>query len=667
MAALSEVGAVISPVPGSQDAAQTGAPGEPGETRSIQNPAVPLTSARALEYIGGAGTNSAGVDVTPETAVGVSAILAAVNILSRTIAGLPATVVHTVGRDKIKLDDHPAAVLLDRDPNDEMTAQIFREVLLNNLQLYGDAFALIERDKFTGDPLELIPLPSASTRLERSNGLVRVISRMSDGVEIAIRATDVLYIPGFTMTGLDGRSAITLAPDVVGISIGAQNYAGGFYANGQTLAGVLEFPGSIGEDDDVQRIRKSWQDLHAGERNAYKVAILEQGMKFQTIAVSPEQGQLLQTRKFQVDEIARLMGVPPHLLFSMERATFSNIEEMGASFLRYWLTPWILRLEQEANRKLLSEREKRSHKVKLNVNALLRGDSKGRAAYYKEMKNSSAITTNEIRAFEDLPPVEGGDEIFVPLNMTTLDKAIAIDPDPQPTPETAPTDPAIEPDAQADPVEPNDQADQVEPVDEQNAQAAENIVEGAKLNGAQITSAVGLVEGVVNGTLPDVVALELLIALGIEKDKATGIINAAKNFEAEDPDPNAPDSSGGGTGGTEFDATRSRWIVDSVRRLVNSEIPSLESRARKYLQHKGGADLPAFRADLVRYYDKFETRAAEILSGPLGDTDGQLLAARISRRSLEALKSAPTAATVIEQINNWKKTKIGEIVAEVIE
>ena len=184
--------------------------------------------------------------------------------------------------------------------------------------------------------------------------------------------------PGLGFDGLVGYSPIAMAKNAIGLSIATEEYGARFFANGATPGGILEFPGTV---KNPESIRESWNKGFSGN-NAHKVAILEEGMKYTPISISPEQAQFLETRKFQIDEIARIFRVPPHMVGDLEKSSFSNIEQQSLEFVKYTLEPWIIRWEQSLNRALLSETEKSDYFVKFNVDGLLRGDYQSRMNGY---------------------------------------------------------------------------------------------------------------------------------------------------------------------------------------------------------------------------------------------------------------------------------------------
>jgi HK97 family phage portal protein len=233
----------------------------------------------------------------------------------------------------------------------------------------------------------------------------------------------VLHIPGLGFDGLVGYSPIAMAKNAIGMAIACEEYGAKFFANGAAPGGVLEHPGTI---KDPQRVRESWQSTFGGSGNANKIAVLEEGMKYTPIGISPEQAQFLETRKFQINEIARIFRVPPHMVGDLEKSSFSNIEQQSLEFVKYTLDPWVIRWEQSIQRSLLSKDEKRVYFVKFNLEGLLRGDYQSRMNGYAIGRQNGWMSANDIRELENLdriPEEDGGDLYLINGNMLPLKNA----------------------------------------------------------------------------------------------------------------------------------------------------------------------------------------------------------------------------------------------------
>ncbi len=229
--------------------------------------------------------------------------------------------------------------------------------------------------------------------------------------------------PVWVFDGLVGYSPIAMAKNAIGMAIACEEYGAKFFANGAAPGGVLEHPGTI---KDPQRVRESWQSTFGGSGNANKIAVLEEGMKYTPIGISPEQAQFLETRKFQINEIARIFRVPPHMVGDLEKSSFSNIEQQSLEFVKYTLDPWVIRWEQSIQRSLLSPSEKSAYFVKFNLEGLLRGDYQSRMNGYAIGRQNGWMSANDIRELENLdriPVEDGGDLYLINGNMLPLQNA----------------------------------------------------------------------------------------------------------------------------------------------------------------------------------------------------------------------------------------------------
>jgi HK97 family phage portal protein len=223
--------------------------------------------------------------------------------------------------------------------------------------------------------------------------------------------------------GLVGYSPIAMAKNAIGLAMATEEYGAKFFANGAAPGGVLEHPGTI---KDPQKVKESWNMAYQGSSNAHRVAVLEEGMKYQPIGISPEQAQFLETRKFQINEIARIFRVPPHMVGDLEKSSFSNIEQQSLEFVKYTLDPWVIRWEQAISRSLLSPSEKKLYFSKFNVDGLLRGDYASRMNGYATARQNGWMSANDIRELENLdriPAELGGDLYLINGNMTKLHDA----------------------------------------------------------------------------------------------------------------------------------------------------------------------------------------------------------------------------------------------------
>lgn len=379
-------------------------------------------------YMGG---TTSGKAVTERSAMQMTAVYSCVRILAEAVAGLPLHLYkYNDDGGKEKAIDHPLYRLLHDEPNPEMSSFVFRETLMTHLLLWGNAYAQIIRNG-KNEVVALYPLMPNKMSVDRDeNGhLYYTYYRGPDeaikNMEFAVtlQPSDVLHIPGLGFDGLVGYSPIAMAKNAIGMAIACEEYGAKFFANGATPGGVLEHPGAI---KDPQRVRESWQAAFGGSSNSNKVAVLEEGMKYTPISISPEQAQFLETRKFQINEIARIFRVPPHMVGDLEKSSFSNIEQQSLEFVKYTLDPWVIRWEQSIMRALLSNTEKKDYFVKFNLEGLLRGDYQSRMNGYAIGRQNGWMSANDIRELENLdriPTEEGGDLYLINGNMLPLKDA----------------------------------------------------------------------------------------------------------------------------------------------------------------------------------------------------------------------------------------------------
>ena len=376
------------------------------------------------------GGTTAGKIVTERSAMQMTAVYSCVRILAEAIAGLPLHLYrYTDEGSKEKALDHPLYLLLHDEPNPEMSSFVFRETLMTHLLLWGNAYAQIIRNG-KGEVVALYPLMPNKMTVDRDpeGHLYYQYNRNSDEAikpsqTVILQPRDVLHIPGLGFDGLVGYSPIAMAKNAIGLAIATEEYGAKFFANGAAPSGVLEHPGTI---KDPQRVRDAWQSQFGGSSNSGKVAVLEEGMKYTPISIAPEQAQFLETRKFQINEIARIFRVPPHMVGDLEKSSFSNIEQQSLEFVKYTLDPWVIRWEQSLQRALIRQDEKARYFVKFNLEGLLRGDYQSRMTGYATARQNGWMSANDIRELENLdriPAEDGGDLYLINGNMLPLQMA----------------------------------------------------------------------------------------------------------------------------------------------------------------------------------------------------------------------------------------------------
>ena len=377
------------------------------------------------------GSTTAGKTVTEQSAMQMTAVHSCVRILAEAVAGLPLHLYkYTDDGGKEKSIKHPLYRILHDEPNPEMSSFVFRETMMTHLLLWGNAYAQIIRNG-KNEVIALYPLmPNRMTVHRDDNGkLYYTYYRGGDEAVknkeymITLSTNDVLHIPGLGFDGLVGYSPITMAKNAIGLAMATEEYGAKFFANGASPGGVLEHPGTIKDPD---KLKKSWNSAYQGSANSHRVAILEEGMKYTQIGISPEQAQFLETRKFQINEIARIFRVPPHMVGDLEKSSFSNIEQQSLEFVKYTLDPWVIRWEQSIIRSLLSAEEKKTYFVKFNLEGLLRGDYQSRMNGYAIGRQNGWMSANDIRELENLDMIsadEGGDLYLINGNMLPLKNA----------------------------------------------------------------------------------------------------------------------------------------------------------------------------------------------------------------------------------------------------
>ena len=394
--------------------------------RSRDKPIKDRTSGSAYTFF--MGGSSAGKNVNERSAMQMTAVYACVRILSEAIAGLPLHMYRYKDEGgKEKAIDHTLYHLLHDEPNPEMTSFVFRETLMTHLLLWGNAYAQIIRNG-KGEVIALYPLMPNRMEVNRdANGMLYYVYQKSsddaptmEGSSVILSPSEVLHVPGLGFDGLVGYSPIAMAKNAIGLSMAAEEYGAKFYANGAAPSGVLEHPGVL---KDPAKVRDSWNAAFGGSSNSHKVAVLEEGLKYTPISISPNEAQFLETRKFQIDEIARIFRVPPHMVGDLEKSSFSNIEQQSLEFVKYTLDPWVVRWEQSLSRALLSVDEKKEYFFKFNLEGLLRGDYQSRMQGYSIGIQNGFMCPNDVRELENLdliPDELGGNKYMVNGNMVDL-------------------------------------------------------------------------------------------------------------------------------------------------------------------------------------------------------------------------------------------------------
>lgn len=385
---------------------------------SFENPSVSLNDPTALAILGlGGDAQGSGISVSPQSALGVSAVYACVFYIAKTLAWLPLHIIQKEGRTKRVASELALSDVLSTRPNDYQTSFIFKMQMAAQMLLWGNAYAEIQRDVRTGEVIGLYPIPAwdVTPQLQRGVKTFRVAGQV-------LGNDDVFHLMAPSFDGVRGLSPIRQHKMTVGMALEALSYGEQFYRNGTRLAGALEHPGTL-TGEAAARLRTSWTMTYSGKANAGKVAILEEGMKFNPFTMPMEDAQYVETRKFGVADVARIYGVPPHKIGDLDKATFSNIEHQAIEAVNDCHMPHLVQFEQEVDAKLLTPAQReQGFSAKHNVKAMLRGDIKAQMEAIKIGREAGLYSVNDGLEELDRNPVEGdgGDERIRPMNFVPI-------------------------------------------------------------------------------------------------------------------------------------------------------------------------------------------------------------------------------------------------------
>jgi len=389
--------------------------------------AFPFTSSRpAVRVARDIGDwSSYGPTLSGSDYLSIPAVFSAVRLISEGISSLP---IHLFSKDsdngRSRDNDHPVSRLF-AEPNESLTGVAFRELVIRDAVVHGSGYALIERDG-NGFPMKMhyIQFNHVTEAVDQHFGtpIYKVSSAWSSphgGEDLIVPDCDMLVIRSFA-----GQSLVEVCSDSLELTQAAQIYATKLFQNGARPGGVLTHPARL-SDDARMRLRKSWEALHGGVERSFSTAILEEGMTFQPVSTSASDLQIDQLRNYQTSEVCRIFGIPPSKLFVPGSGGYASQEQEAHAFVGTCLRPYAVRFEQEADRKLLLREERKSHYWQINFDGMLRSDLLTRYKSYSIARNWSIMSPNEIRALENLPPVEGGDLLLSPVNMAPLDGSLS--------------------------------------------------------------------------------------------------------------------------------------------------------------------------------------------------------------------------------------------------
>jgi len=363
-----------------------------------------------------ANRTTTGVRISPESSMRLSAVYACVRVLSETLAVLPFCLYQkNANGGHTEVTDHWLYRLLAKRPNRYQNAFEWREMMQGHLALRGNAYNRITSNSI-GEITELMPINPDAVRIEvLPTGEYRYRIKQSNGTEQILARGDVWHLRGLSSDGIVGLSPIDVARETIGLGLSAQEYGARFFQNdARPGGGWIEHPGQFKDKTARDNFRESYQNAQSGS-NRHKTTVLEGGMKYHELAIKNNDAQFLETRQFQVTDIARIYRVPPHLIGDLSRATFTNIEQQSLEFVNYTMTPWAERWEASIEADLLLDDD--SLEVELDFENLLRGDQVARSTFYASGINSGWMTRNEARLRENLNPIDGLDEPLLPLNM----------------------------------------------------------------------------------------------------------------------------------------------------------------------------------------------------------------------------------------------------------
>lgn len=372
---------------------------------------------RYLGWAFGGGVSSSGIVVNPQNAMQAAAVYACCKVLAESVGMLPLGVYqHGDGSTKTPVTGHPLWELLQHQPNEYQTSVEFWETMVLHLCLRGNAYAYVLRAR-SGRVVELIPLhPDMVMVTMNAQNQVEYRVGMEAGGTRQVDRSEIMHIKGLSLNGWLGISPIAYARESIGLALATEKFGGQLFKNGAKMGGVLEVP-TLMSDTAYTRLKNSFDAASSGE-NAHKTAIVEEGAKFNKIAMSSDDAQFLETRKYQRAEIAGVFRVPAHMINDLEKATFSNVGSLDLQFLKYSLRPWLRRITEAARRDLLSPQDRKTVTLGHDLTDLLYGDAATRSKYYHDGINDGWLLRNEARAMEGRNPITGLDVPLMPLNMT---------------------------------------------------------------------------------------------------------------------------------------------------------------------------------------------------------------------------------------------------------
>jgi HK97 family phage portal protein len=359
-------------------------------------------------------SSSSGVSVNKQTALTLSAVYASVKVITDAFSSLPIHVIKENGRNKEIDTSNPIDFLLHKEPNEIHTSYVWRQIIMPHLLLWGNSYCLIE---FQGGgsrrPKALLPVHPSKVQVDLVDGKL-IYTVQLEKTKIVVDQAQMLHVRGLG-DEIEGKSVIDVAASNLGLGKAAEDFGSGFFERGASSSGVLSTEQTL-SDKAIKNLRDSHNNTYSGVNNSNKTMILEQGLKYQQTSIPPDNAQFLETRQFNVTDVARWFSVPPHKLAELTNATFSNIEEQELNFVKHTIAAYVINHEQEWDKKLFRDSEKSNTYTKMNLEGLLRGDIKTRYDAYKIGIQNGFITPNEAREKENMNPLDGLDHTWMQTN-----------------------------------------------------------------------------------------------------------------------------------------------------------------------------------------------------------------------------------------------------------
>lgn len=376
----------------------------------------PVSQEDLAKYLSGESVWT-GVNVDRHTAMGISAVWASVRLLSESLASLPLILYRRTERGRERAINHPLYKLLHTRPNSENTPFVFKETIMGHLTLLGNGYSQKIHSKEGGYVQELWPLNPENMTVSRKGGkLVYEYKKNGTSTPVFLTREQVFHIPGLGFDGIKGYSPLEMEKQALGMSIAAQRYGADFFKNFGQPGGHVEMPNHLKDKDAIERFKTTFGEAYKDWGKKHSVGILEDGATFKPITIPPNHAQFIETRKFEVTDIARIFRVPPHMIADLERATFDNIEEQGLEFIMYSLGSWIRRWEEAANLQILPKQDQEEYYFEFLIDAFLRGDIETRSRAQRTYVEMGVYSPNEIRRMENENERDGGDVYYSPMN-----------------------------------------------------------------------------------------------------------------------------------------------------------------------------------------------------------------------------------------------------------